>query len=286
MLKKFSKLIFNLISLLDKIIFFLFDNRILFWFNDFINNNFYSEFKLNKEKIIFFTPNFLTYWRSKNFLKKEPETIDWIDDFDKNSDINFLDIGSNIGIFSLYAAKKFKNKINVYSLEPSTSNLRVLSRNIFKNELNNIKILPFALSDEKKFQNFYESEFSEGSGLHNFGTKKDFQNNDLNIKNTYAIFGYSVDKMIEDEIIKTPNYIKIDVDGIEKVVIKGCKNTLKNESLKSICIEINENLIESKNYIIDIMKKSGFSKFEKKNNPSFILSDDLKNTFNYFFSRG
>ena len=55
MLKKFSKLIFNLISLLDKIIFFLFDNRILFWFNDFINNNFYSEFKLNKEKIIFFT---------------------------------------------------------------------------------------------------------------------------------------------------------------------------------------------------------------------------------------
>ena len=48
-------------------------------------------------------PNGLTYLRAKTFSLKEPETLDWIDGFNKNS--TFWDIGCNVGLYSLYAAK-------------------------------------------------------------------------------------------------------------------------------------------------------------------------------------
>ena len=75
-------------------------------------------------------------------------TIEWINNFkkdykNKSKDIIFWDIGSNIGLFSLYAAKIHKN-CKVYSFEPSTSNLRILSRNIDINDLSErIKNLGF-----------------------------------------------------------------------------------------------------------------------------------------------
>lgn len=49
-------------------------------------------------------PNRFAYWRAKSFSTKEPETLNWIDQFSENS--IFYDIGANIGLYSLYAAKK------------------------------------------------------------------------------------------------------------------------------------------------------------------------------------
>ena len=38
-----------------------------------------------------------------------------------------------------------------------------------------------------------------------------------------------------------PSLIKIDVDGIEHLILRGAKKTLRNETCKSISIEVNEN---------------------------------------------
>ena len=55
----------------------------------------------------------------------------------------FLDIGANVGIYSVYAAKSKKCK--VYSFEPSVFNLEILARNVFLNELSSsITIMPFS----------------------------------------------------------------------------------------------------------------------------------------------
>ena len=55
-------------------------------------------------KLSFFSPDDLVVWRAKTVLTKESETIQWIDNFNKNE--TMWDIGSNIGVFSLYAASK------------------------------------------------------------------------------------------------------------------------------------------------------------------------------------
>ena len=110
------------------------------------------------------------------FFSKEPETLEWINNFKKKNKIIFLDIGSNIGIYSIYAALKHKN-IEIISFEPSTSNLRVLSRNISINKLQNkIKIFQIPLGNKKnKFLKMKESAFVEGRALHVFGENYNYK---------------------------------------------------------------------------------------------------------------
>ena len=43
-------------------------------------------------------------------------------------------------------------------------------------------------------------------------------------------------------MLPIPQYIKIDVDGLEPKAIRGTKETIKDENFKSILVEINQNL--------------------------------------------
>ena len=78
----------------------------------------------------------MTRMRSDLFETKEPETLNWIDSFLPED--KFLDIGANVGVFSIYAAL---NKINVIAIEPDALNYALLNINIRKNNLNKF-ILP------------------------------------------------------------------------------------------------------------------------------------------------
>ena len=105
----------------------------------------------NGQKITFFTPNAITKYRAKTFSTKEPETLDWIDSFDENAVM--WDIGANIGIYSIYAAK-VKN-VKVFAFEPSVFNLEFLAKNIYVNDLSTqIFIMPVALSNQSGFNLF------------------------------------------------------------------------------------------------------------------------------------
>ena len=104
-------------------------------------------FIFNK-KIEFFAPNDIVKWRIDSLYTKEPETLEWIDSFNYKDEILFWDIGANIGLYSVYASQKHKN-IKIFSFELSTSNLRILSRNISLNNLQEkIIINQFPLCDK------------------------------------------------------------------------------------------------------------------------------------------
>ena len=126
MIKYISKIIYFFLSVIN--IFFekFFKRNILGWVKFFIEQNSYRDVRLKSGKnLIFFSPNFLIDLLIRDFFKKEPETLDWIDNFKKEKKIIFWDIGSNIGLYSIYAASNYEN-IEVISFEPSTSNLRIL----------------------------------------------------------------------------------------------------------------------------------------------------------------
>jgi FkbM family methyltransferase len=55
-----------------------------------------------------------------------------------------------------------------------------------------------------------------------------------------AILGISLDQLVSDFNIPSPDYIKIDVDGTEDKILEGAKNTLMNHNLKSILIEFDD----------------------------------------------
>ena len=187
-------------------------------------------------------------------MQKEPETIEWINSF--NNKIILWDIGANIGLYSIYEATKHKN-IQIICFEPSTNNLRVLSRNIFINNLEKkITINQFPLTNKiNKYLLMKDNQFIEGSALSSFGENFNHLGKRMTSKNQYKIYGTTIDYLLKNKILDYPNYIKIDVDGLEHIILDGAKKSLINKKIRSISIEINENFKVQYNKILEIMKK-------------------------------
>ena len=252
--------------------------------SEFFEKSSYTKKNIEGKKVIFFTPNEIIDWRIKTFFTKEPETLEWIDSFE-GSNIIFWDIGANIGLYSLYAALKHKN-IEIISFEPSVNNLRVLSRNIFKNNLSEkIKIFQLPLSEnDNVFANMNEMEFKEGWSMSTFGESTNFEGENFKPNHSYQLFGTNINYLLDKKILKFPNYVKIDVDGIEHKILKGADNHLKNKSLKSLSIELNENYLEQFNSVKNLMVENNFQIMQKKQGH---ISKSLKflKTYNYVFNK-
>lgn len=287
MTKKISNFLYIILSFIDKVLLIVLNKSLLIYFSEFYEKTSYKRVKILNKNINFFTPNQLIKWRVETIFSKEPETIEWINTFEKKKNI-FWDIGANIGLYSIYNSIKNKNSTTI-AFEPSTNNLRVLSRNISINKLDNkIKIFTLPLTkDPLNFMRMQESSLQEGSALHSFGEKFDFEGNKFRSKTNYSLLGFSINYLLKNKLLQIPNYIKLDVDGIEHLILQGGNDFLNNKKIKSISVEINENFKQQFNHVIKIMKKNNFKIRHKKHNYEFIKKSGKKflNTFNYVFDK-
>ena len=84
----------------------------------------------NKE-VKFYTPTKKTAGRVKKIFRKEPITIVWMDNI-KSGEV-VIDIGANVGMYSLMSA--VSRNARVYAFEPEANNYNLLCHNI---RLNNV----------------------------------------------------------------------------------------------------------------------------------------------------
>ena len=287
MSKKISNFLYIILSFIDRILLIVLNKSFLIYFSEFYEKSSYKKVKILNKNINFFTPNQLIKWRVETIFSKEPETIEWINTFEKKK-IVFWDIGANIGLYSIYNSIKHKNSTTI-AFEPSTNNLRVLSRNISINKLDNkIKIFTLPLTkDPLNFMKMQESSLQEGSALHSFGEKFDFEGNKFRSKINYSLLGLSINYLLKNKILQIPNYIKLDVDGIEHLILQGGCDFLNNKKIKSISVEVNENFKQQFNHVIKIMKKNNFKMRHKKHNYELFKKSGEKflYTFNYVFDK-
>jgi FkbM family methyltransferase len=206
------------------------------------------------------TPNALCKYRAKTFATKEPETIKWIDSFNKNALL--WDIGANIGLYSMYAAK-VKN-CSVLSFEPSIFNLETLARNIYLNDLcDKITTMPFPLNNNSQSGILNLSSDNWGGALSSFDKTYGSDGLQMEFVFKYSVYGISMDDLVERLDFKTPDYIKVDVDGIEELILKGGLEALK--SVKSILIEL-PGLNKEQTFACEtILKSSGLKKIHESN---------------------
>jgi FkbM family methyltransferase len=285
MTKKISYICFIILVILDKFLRIITKKSFLIWFNDFIQERSYKFIKILDKKIKFFVPNQLLEWRVDTYFTKEPETLKWIDSFEEKDNLIFWDIGANIGLYSIYNSLKHPKSTTI-AFEPSSSNLRVLTRNISINNLEKkIKVVPTPLTNKKNiFQEMKEGQFIEGGALNSFGEKFDFEGKEFKPTMRYNVLGTTMNFLIENSILDVPDYIKIDVDGIEHLILEGGDKFLNNEKVKSLSIEINENFKKQYNEVLNLMDKYNFKILHKKHNDSLFSNESrFVKTYNYIF---
>jgi FkbM family methyltransferase len=135
----------------------------------------------------------------------------------------FIDVGSNIGSYTILASAEIGSK--TISIEPAPSTFSFLKDNI---SLNNIGDLVDA----------HNIALAGRNGSIRFTEKHDTANH-VAINNEKDFIEVQADTL--DSLIKetNPSLIKIDVEGYESEVLKGANKTLKNPSLKALIVELN-----------------------------------------------
>jgi|TARA_B110000971_G_C20040176_1_gene517732 FkbM family methyltransferase len=249
-MNKIKNIIKNLIKNIFRIFFF---KELLFLITRIVDNDFYK-IPANGKNYFFAKSGKLNEYRIKTFITKEPETIDWINKFETNK--IFWDIGANIGLYSLYASINSNSK--VFSFEPSVFNLELLTRNINLNSQNkNISLIPLCLSHDNSISEFYCTSLEKSGALSSFKEEIDQNGNKLNSLFSYNTVGMSADDLIKIYSLKLPDYIKIDVDGHEHMILKGASNALKN--CKSILIELSDSFKDQKFISNELLISHGFT---------------------------
>lgn len=187
-------------------------------------------------------------FRARTYATKEPETLDWIERFFNPGEVMY-DIGANIGLYSLFAAKHLRGQCKVYAFEPEALNHAQLSKNIYLNGLSGV-VLPccLAVTDKLCFDRFYlhprnfvnmaAGHLVSGSALHSFGSTEDYSGASFQPFHKQGAVGVSLDHLWQKWDLDFPNHIKIDVDGLEEKIFAGAKHTLADPRLKSVLVEV------------------------------------------------
>jgi FkbM family methyltransferase len=182
--------------------------------------------------ILFYVNNEATATRAIHALAKEPDTIKWIDQFER--DAIFWDVGANVGVYSLYAAKM--KDANVLAFEPVFFNYYVFNRSIQANVLDRkVRAFAFAIGDATRFDDMYLADLQDGSALHTYGVPAVDGTNE---KFRQAAACFSIDDLVEKHGLAAPQHLKIDVDGFESRVLEGAIRTLARPSLRTVMIEL------------------------------------------------
>ena len=233
-----------------------------------------------KIQLTFATPNRLNNFRVDSFSTKEPETLEWIDSIPTGSVL--WDIGANVGLYSCYAAKRCKCR--VYSFEPSVFNLELLARNIYLNDLvDQVVVVPLPLSDSLKISTFNMISTDWGGALSTFGENYGDDGKALDKVFAFSTIGMSIEQAVSLLNIPQPSHIKMDVDGLEHLILAGGGAVLKQVS--ELAIEVNEDFTEQAINVTKHCSEAGLVFKEKKNSAMFANNARFGKTYNQVWYR-
>lgn len=138
----------------------------------------------------------------------------------------FFDIGANIGSYTILSSGVCKAE--TISIEASTNTVIITHKNIALNKLQDkVRVINAAAGAEIGTLNFSKNEDVTNHVI----STDEFQNDNVETINVIKVDDLSIQNK--------PALIKMDVEGFESEVLKGMGETLKQESLKAIIIELN-----------------------------------------------
>lgn len=165
---------------------------------------------------------------------------------------HIVDIGANLGYYTILTGKIIGEKGKVYAFEPNKECAKMLSKNVSANTLYNVEVIQAAVSDKTGTITLYISE--DNSGDHR-------TYNSLEKRKSYTVKTYALDTFFD--LNEKIDLVKIDVQGFEMKVLLGMKKLIKkNARIILICEFWPQGLIEagySPIKFLTLIKKLGFS---------------------------
>jgi FkbM family methyltransferase len=187
-----------------------------------------------------------------------------------------LDIGANIGYYTLILAKAVGARGKVYAFEPDPKNFALLEKNVKLNGYQNIELVQKAVSDKTETIKLFLSSINKGD--HRIYDSKDN-------RQSIEIHAIRLDEYFKSYKGKI-DFVKMDIQGAEGKAFRGMRKLIKkNRKVKLISefwpIGLKRSGIEAREYL-QTLKAHGFKLFdidEKNENIQTTSSLDLLKRF-------
>lgn len=178
--------------------------------------------------------------------------------------MTFIDVGSNIGYFSLLASQLVGDKGLVIAFEPNFKPYSYFKKTIENNSIKNIELYNYAIGDKEGDIWLYpnhEDKYNATATLVDVGQK-----------DRYKVKTNTLDNIIEKLNLKDIDYLKIDVDGYEPNVLEGAINALQSRKIKNMQLEFGTYLLKANNYssekLYKLILNYGYKDMESDDYPS------------------
>ncbi len=147
-------------------------------------------------------------------------------------DMVFVDIGANIGLFTLMAARQVGSAGHIYSFEPDAGNCALLRKNVEQNGYGNVTLIQKAISDRSGTCTLFQSEC-------NMGDHRTYQVSKGRKRVTIECVSlddyFPVDARID--------MIKMDIEGAEEAAIRGMDRILNSAHHPQLILEFFPSLL-------------------------------------------
>jgi len=132
--------------------------------------------------------------------------------------MTFIDVGANVGYYTLLAAGLVGERGAVYSFEPESKNYQDLTVNTNLNNFENVHLSQVAVSNQDGMAKLFVSNVS--SGRHSIVYDRQLKCDKVPVK------------MVKlDSVLSKCDFIKIDTEGNDMQVIEGAENLIKNNPI-------------------------------------------------------
>tara|TARA_Y200000002_G_C22688767_1_gene667199 strand:- start:8293 stop:9312 length:1020 start_codon:yes stop_codon:yes gene_type:complete len=158
--------------------------------------------------------------------------------------MSVLDIGANIGYYSLIELNLIGKNGTLIAVEPMRENINLLEKNLKLNKYEKIEIHEVAISNKNSIEEIYVSEMSNLNTFHNKGTGTEFLTGEKR-----EVITKTVPSILDGRKI---DLIRMDVEGHEIEVIQGMIKEIENNELSpAIIFETHTSRYNSDNHDIE-----------------------------------
>jgi len=159
----------------------------------------------------------------------------------------FLDVGAHGGLYTLIAAKKVGSQGIVLSFEPNPLTLCFLKLNIMLNALDNVIVIPKAVSDRSGKITFYYT-------VHDLALTTVLHQKER----SFEVETTTIDDIVSIHKLNFVKILKVDTEGYDLKVLKGALNTLRKT--RYVIVEQNTSdvrqLLSNQNFQLSTLKPS------------------------------
>lgn len=129
-----------------------------------------------------------------------------------------MDVGSNLGLFSMFASSRVGGGGAIYAFEPVSKTKEFLERNVKDNDIKNCVIVDKALGDTNKEIDIFINDNNLGGS--SIGKKE--KSNRME-----KIDQITLDDFVAENNIEKVDFIKADIEGAERNMLVGAEKTIK-----------------------------------------------------------